>query len=365
MRCKATTSPSSPANFVCSCTRPDESSALRAAPPQVVIPKSGTCRARSGCVSRLARIVPMHMCAWYHRHVSLVSIIKKLHGGWFFSELFSWVNLFLSRRCPKVSPSHVRAPLGGPSYLSGVPATRVAQQYTAPLCAAWGLAVRAAFEQWDWRQYLAGRRAVQALDYTARSGAPGCPPVDFCDPSGLCRPAHPFWGGEGWWLWGDTSRSLLQPWMIIRQTIRHLLRSPLPISTTMRASHHPGRNRLRRSSFLRTLRTHQGQGRSRLPGTGLGKNFTRPKPWRLVSVTQVIQRRRVEDALNRGELLDTTPTDVEKAYRRKCLKWHPDKWQTHLPEEQKKAEDTFKEIGLCRDILRGTSVTPAPTRDPG
>ena len=55
-----------------------------------------------------------------------------------------------------------------------------------------------------------------------------------------------------------------------------------------------------------------------------------------------------------GVSRDTTPTDVEKAYRRKCLKWHPDKWQTHSPEEQKKAEDTFKEIGLCRDILRST-----------
>ena len=55
-----------------------------------------------------------------------------------------------------------------------------------------------------------------------------------------------------------------------------------------------------------------------------------------------------------GVSRDTTPTDVEKAHRRKCLKWHPDKWQTHSPEEQKKAEDTFKEIGLCRDILRST-----------
>ena len=43
-----------------------------------------------------------------------------------------------------------------------------------------------------------------------------------------------------------------------------------------------------------------------------------------------------------GVSRDTMLTDVEKAYRRKCLKWHPDKWQTHSPEEQKKVEDTFK-----------------------
>ena len=43
MRCKATTSPSSPANFVWSCARPGESSALRAAPHRVVILKSGIC----------------------------------------------------------------------------------------------------------------------------------------------------------------------------------------------------------------------------------------------------------------------------------------------------------------------------------
>ena len=48
-----------------------------------------------------------------------------------------------------------------------------------------------------------------------------------------------------------------------------------------------------------------------------------------------------------GVSRDTTPTDVEKAYRRKCLKWHPDKWQTHSPEEQKKAEDTFKKKKLA------------------
>ena len=39
-------------------------------------------------------------------------------------------------------------------------------------------------------------------------------------------------------------------------------------------------------------------------------------------------------------------SEVEKAYRKKCLIWHPDKWSTHSAEHQKKAEDTFKEIGL-------------------
>ena len=45
MKCKATTSPSLPANFVWSCTRLGASLGLRVAPPRVAIPKSGTCRA--------------------------------------------------------------------------------------------------------------------------------------------------------------------------------------------------------------------------------------------------------------------------------------------------------------------------------
>ena len=156
------------------------------------------------CMKRLreetgARIVPMHMCAWFLQPSSCQpGEFHKKATWWTVSpELFPWVHLFLSRRCPGVSPSHVHVPLQGPSYLAGVPATRVAQQYTVPLCAAWGLAVRAAVEQWDWRQYLAGRHAVQALEiYTARSGAPGCPPVDFCDPDRVLPTPLPVLGGR-------------------------------------------------------------------------------------------------------------------------------------------------------------------------
>ena len=43
-----------------------------------------------------------------------------------------------------------------------------------------------------------------------------------------------------------------------------------------------------------------------------------------------------------GVSRETAPSDVEKAYRRKCLIWHPDKWTTHSAEEQKKAEENFK-----------------------
>ena len=93
------------------------------------------------CMKRLrertgARIVPMHMCAWFLQPSSCrPGEYHKKATWWMVSpELFPWVHLFLSRRCAGVSPSHLHVPLGGPSDLSGVPATRVAQQYTVPLC---------------------------------------------------------------------------------------------------------------------------------------------------------------------------------------------------------------------------------------
>ena len=190
-----------------------------------------------------ARIVPMHMCAWFLQPSSCRPGEYHKKATWWMvsSELFPWVHLFLSRRCPGVSPSHIHVQLGGPSDLSGVPATRVAQQYTVPLCAAWGLAVRAAFEQWDWRQYLAGKRAVQALEiYTARSGAPGCPPVDFCDPLRVFATPPALSGGRKLVALGrHLPESLLQHWMIIRLRTRRLLRDPPPASTIARASCRP------------------------------------------------------------------------------------------------------------------------------
>ena len=101
------------------------------------------------CVRRLreqtgARIVPMHMCVWFLQpHTCQPHQFHKKATWWLVSaELFPWVHLFLARRCPGVTAHHTHVPLGGPSHLPGVPATRVAQQFTVPLCAAWGLAVR-------------------------------------------------------------------------------------------------------------------------------------------------------------------------------------------------------------------------------
>ena len=56
-----------------------------------------------------------------------------------------------------------------------------------------------------------------------------------------------------------------------------------------------------------------------------------------------------------GVSRDTTPTDVEKAYRRKCLKWHPDKWQTHSPEEQKKVETPSRRLVFTGTYSAGPS----------
>ena len=51
----------------------------------------------------------------------------------------------------------MHAPLKGSSPIPGVPLTRVAQQYAPALCAAWGLTVNAAFQEWHWEKYLQER----------------------------------------------------------------------------------------------------------------------------------------------------------------------------------------------------------------
>jgi hypothetical protein len=69
-----------------------------------------------------------------------------------------------------------------------------------PLCAAWGLAVRAAYANWSWPEYLAGQQTVRAIEaYLAADSAASRPLLDFCDPSrvfttssscGSCRAAR-------------------------------------------------------------------------------------------------------------------------------------------------------------------------------
>ena len=43
--------------------------------------------------------------------------------------------------------------------------TRPAHQYAPALCAAWGLVVRAAYEEWDWQTYLQEHSALKALEH--------------------------------------------------------------------------------------------------------------------------------------------------------------------------------------------------------
>lgn len=42
---------------------------------------------------------------------------------------------------------------------------------------------------------------------------------------------------------------------------------------------------------------------------------------------------------------------VKKAYRKKAVIWHPDKHSQATEEEQKKAEDMFKDIGEAYGVL--------------
>ena len=105
------------------------------------------------CVRRLrkragAMVVPMHMCAWYLTSEECrPGEYHRKPTWWLVSPgLYPWVRLFLLRKCPGVGPTHMHSQLKGSSpTVPGVPRTRVAQQSSVPLCAAWGLAVRAAF----------------------------------------------------------------------------------------------------------------------------------------------------------------------------------------------------------------------------
>ena len=124
------------------------------------------------CIARLrkktgAKIIPVSMCVWgsgpsaeapgqYHRKESWWLVSK---------ELYPWALLLLGRSCPGLSKSHQHAPLQGPSTVPGVDLTRPAHQYAPALCAAWGLVVRAAYEEWDWQTYLQEHSALKPLEH--------------------------------------------------------------------------------------------------------------------------------------------------------------------------------------------------------
>ena len=43
--------------------------------------------------------------------------------------------------------------------------------------------------------------------------------------------------------------------------------------------------------------------------------------------------------------------DIKKAFRKKSIKWHPDKWANKSESERKEAEDKFKEINEANSVL--------------
>ena len=76
------------------------------------------------------------------------------------------------------------------------------------------------------------------------------------------------------------------------------------------------------------------------------------------TVTTVQMKTLIKEGKDAYKLLgvtrESTPTKVEKAYQRKCLEWHPDKWGTKPKADQKKAEEAFKNIGWRGTCLRST-----------
>lgn len=48
---------------------------------------------------------------------------------------------------------------------------------------------------------------------------------------------------------------------------------------------------------------------------------------------------------------DSGDYDIKRAYRKKALRWHPDKWSSCSEEEQKDAEAQFKDINEAFTVL--------------
>lgn len=48
---------------------------------------------------------------------------------------------------------------------------------------------------------------------------------------------------------------------------------------------------------------------------------------------------------------DATDEQIKKAYKKQAVKWHPDRWGDKSEEEQKKAEENFKEVAEAYEVL--------------
>lgn len=48
---------------------------------------------------------------------------------------------------------------------------------------------------------------------------------------------------------------------------------------------------------------------------------------------------------------NATEEEINKAFRKLSLKWHPDRWVSGTDEEKKKAEEMFKDISEAKDVL--------------
>lgn len=52
-----------------------------------------------------------------------------------------------------------------------------------------------------------------------------------------------------------------------------------------------------------------------------------------------------------GVSKDATDEQIKKAYKKQAVKWHPDRWGDKSEEEQKKAEENFKEVAEAYEVL--------------
>mmetsp|Transcript_8069 Transcript_8069/g.10858 ORF Transcript_8069/g.10858 Transcript_8069/m.10858 type:complete len:586 (-) Transcript_8069:172-1929(-) len=52
-----------------------------------------------------------------------------------------------------------------------------------------------------------------------------------------------------------------------------------------------------------------------------------------------------------GVTRDATDAEIKKSYRKKALKWHPDRHGNSTEEQKKKAEETFRDVNLAYEVL--------------